>query len=109
MFLKENWGKNCIHMFVTIISFTFKYAVCVKIYAFPDKSILNWFFVGLFLKSKCVYCDPAIGSCRMSDFSLTNSLATSSLLRCDKILSIVHPVSSICMRLNNGNQRAQER
>lgn len=35
------------------------------------------------------------GSCRISDLSFTNSFATSSLLRCDKMRNIVQPVSSI--------------
>lgn len=48
------------------------------------------------------------GSWRISDLSLTNSLATSSLLRCDKIRNIVHPVSSICIRLPSASHRAQD-
>lgn len=47
-------------------------------------------------------------SCLMSDFSLTNSLATSSLVRCDNIRRIVQPVSSIWIRLPNDNQHAQD-
>lgn len=45
---------------------------------------------------------------RISDLSFTNSLATSSFDRCDKIRSIVHPVSSIWIRLPNDNQQARE-
>lgn len=48
------------------------------------------------------------GSWRISDFSFTNSLATSSLLRCDKIRNIVQPVSSIWMRLARASQQAHE-
>lgn len=46
-------------------------------------------------------------SCRISDLSLTNSLATSSLLRCDRMRSIVQPVSSIWMRFDRVNQHGQ--
>jgi len=45
-------------------------------------------------------------SCRMSDLSLTNSFATSSLVLCDKILRIVQPVSSIWHLLPSDSQRA---
>lgn len=48
------------------------------------------------------------GSWRISDLSLTNSFATSSLLRCDKIRNIVQPVSSICIRFASDNQRAHD-
>lgn len=47
-------------------------------------------------------------SVRISDLSFTNSLATSSLVRCDSILRIVHPVSSIWIRLPRGSQHAHE-
>lgn len=47
-------------------------------------------------------------SCLMSDFSLTNSLATSSFVRWERIRRIVQPVSSIWMRLPKDNQQAQE-
>jgi len=47
-----------------------------------------------------IYYIPQVGlgsgfSVRISDFSFTNSLATSSLVLCDNILRMVHPVSSI--------------
>lgn len=47
-------------------------------------------------------------SVRISDLSFTNSLATSSLVLCDSILRIVHPVSSIWIRLPRGSQHAHE-
>lgn len=43
-----------------------------------------------------------------SDLSLTNSFATSSLFLCAKIRRIVHPVSSIAMRLPRESQQAHE-
>lgn len=58
--------------------------------------------------SNSSYVLGIIGSVRISDFSFTNSFATSSLLRCDKIRRIVQPVSSICIRLANDNQHAQD-
>ena len=52
---------------------------------------------------------PGAGSAdRMSDLSLTNSLATSSLVRCDKMRMIVQPVSSIWHRLPRVSQHAHE-
>lgn len=48
------------------------------------------------------------GSCRISDFSLTNSLATSSLFLWDRMRRIVQPVSSIWIRFASDNQQAQE-
>jgi len=47
-----------------------------------------------------IYYIPQVGlgsgfSVRISDFIFTNSLATSSLVLCDSILRMVHPVSSI--------------
>lgn len=56
-----------------------------------------------------IYLSFSDGSWRISDFSLTNSFATSSLLRCQRILRIVQPVSSFGMLLNSGNHRAQDR
>lgn len=56
-----------------------------------------------------IYLSFSDGSWRISDFNFTNSLATSSLLRCQRILRIVQPVSSLGMLLNSGNQRAHER
>lgn len=47
-------------------------------------------------------------SWRISDFSFTNSLATSSFVRCDRMRKIVHPVSSIWILLPNDNQHAHE-
>lgn len=47
-------------------------------------------------------------SWRMSDFNLTNSFATSSFVRWDKIRSIVQPVSSMFIRLPNDNQHAHD-
>ena len=46
--------------------------------------------------------------CLCADFNCTNSLANSSLDRCDNILSMVHPVSSICTREPNGSQHAYD-
>ncbi len=43
---------------------------------------------------------------RWSDFSFTNSLATSSLLRCERMRRTVRPVSSMWMRLPSGSQTA---
>ncbi|KAG9343127.1 hypothetical protein JZ751_014099 [Albula glossodonta] len=43
---------------------------------------------------------------RWSDLSLTNSLATSSLLRWDRMRSTVRPVSSMWMRFPRGSQQA---
>lgn len=51
---------------------------------------------------------PAGASVRISDLSLTNSLATSSLCRCERIRSIVHPVSSILILEPRGRQHAIE-
>ncbi len=52
------------------------------------------------------------GSCGSSaltsDFSLTNSFATSSVVRCDKILMIVQPVSSSWIRRPSESQQAQD-
>ena len=45
---------------------------------------------------------------RISDLSLTNSLATSSLDLCDSILNIVQPVSSIWILLPNESQHAHD-
>lgn len=50
-----------------------------------------------------------VGSWRISDLSLTNSFATSSLLLCHKMRRMVQPVSSLGILLNNGSHRAQER
>lgn len=60
-----------------------------------------------------IYYIPQVGlgsgfSVRISDFSFTNSLATSSLVLCDSILRIVHPVSSIWIRLPSDSQHAHE-
>lgn len=44
---------------------------------------------------------------RVSDFSLTNSLATSSLERWERIRMAVRPVSSMWMRCPSGHQQAQ--
>ncbi|TNN78944.1 hypothetical protein EYF80_010870 [Liparis tanakae] len=44
---------------------------------------------------------------RVSDFSLTNSLATSSLERCERMRMAVRPVSSMWMRWPSGHQHAQ--
>lgn len=60
-----------------------------------------------------IYCIPQVGlgsgfSVRISDFSFTNSLATSSLVLCDSILRMVHPVSSIWIRLPSDSQHAHE-
>lgn len=52
-------------------------------------------------------CDGTMLSGRTSDLSFTNSLATSSFVRCDRILRIVQPVSSILMRLPRLSQQAQ--
>ena len=43
-----------------------------------------------------------------SDLSLTNSFATSSVVRCDKILMIVQPVSSNWIRRPSESQQAQD-
>ena len=52
------------------------------------------------------------GSCGSSaltsDLSLTNSFATSSVVRCDKILMIVQPVSSNWIRRPSESQQAQD-
>lgn len=53
-------------------------------------------------------CRMADSSGRTSDFILTNSRATSSFVRCDKIRRIVQPVSSMWQRLPKANQQAQE-
>lgn len=54
-------------------------------------------------------CTPATGASDLiSDFSLTNSRATSSLCLWDNILSIVQPVSSIFTLVPRGSQQAQE-
>ena len=60
-----------------------------------------------------IYYIPQVGlgsgfSVRISDFSFTNSLATSSLVLCDSILRMVHPVSSIWIRLPSDSQHAHE-
>lgn len=56
----------------------------------------------------CFYFS-CVGSWRISDLSLTNSFATSSLLLCHRIRRIVQPVSSLGMLLNSGSHRAHER
>lgn len=60
-----------------------------------------------------IYYIPQVGlgsgfSVRISDFIFTNSLATSSLVLCDSILRMVHPVSSIWIRLPSDSQHAHE-
>jgi hypothetical protein len=57
---------------------------------------------------RCYDCRMADSSGRTSDFILTNSRATSSFVRCDKIRRIVQPVSSMWQRLPKANQQAQE-
>ena len=56
--------------------------------------------------------DEAVQCCcvssRTSDLSLTNSLATSSVVRWLRILRIVHPVSSMFTRRPSESQQAQE-
>jgi len=52
-------------------------------------------------------CSTVSSGCRHSDLSLTNSLATSSPVRCESIRSTVHPVSSSRMHLASGHQQAQ--
>lgn len=59
--------------------------------------------IGVYFYFSCV------GSWRISDLSLTNSFATSSLLLCHRMRRIVQPVSSFGILLNNGSHRAQER
>lgn len=55
------------------------------------------------------YAFGGIGSsCLMSDFNFTNSLATSSLLLCERMRNIVHPVSSMLQRFPRESHRAQE-
>ena len=44
---------------------------------------------------------------RTSDFNLTNSFATSSLLRCERMRNTVQPVSSRCTRFPSEHQHAQ--
>lgn len=52
---------------------------------------------------------PPVGaSALISDLSLTNSLATSSLCLWESIRSIVQPVSSILTRVPRGSQHAHE-
>ena len=64
-----------------------------------------------FITSYCCIggcCWTSGSSPRTSDFNLTNSLATSSFVRWDKIRKIVNPVSSIWILLPRANQQAQE-
>lgn len=61
----------------------------------------------LLLQSHHFWCSTVSSGCRHSDLSLTNSLATSSPVRCESIRSTVHPVSSRRMDLASGHQHAQ--
>ena len=55
----------------------------------------------------CAHCCRELSS-RTSVLSLTNSLATSSVVRWDRILRIVQPVSSIWTRRPSVSQQAHE-
>ena len=54
------------------------------------------------------HCSGRSSGRTSSDFSLTKSLATSSLLLCERILRMVSPVSSMWMRRPRASQQAQE-
>lgn len=53
------------------------------------------------------YCTGMFSSFLTSDFSLTNSRATSSFVRCDRMRSTVQPVSSMLTLRPRGSQHAQ--
>ena len=58
-------------------------------------------------ESQFYYCCSEESSLT-SSFSLTNSLATSSVVLWERILRMVHPVSSIWILLPRDSQQAQE-
>lgn len=55
----------------------------------------------------CFHLCSTSSGWRHSDLSLTNSLATSSLERWDRIRRTVQPVSSRCIHFASGSQQAQ--
>ena len=92
-------------------AFLNNYITCISVWS--AKSHHSLFYLKFFTsKAKgeifISYHDWTSSRWRHSDLSFTNSLATSSLVRCDKILRTVKPVSSRCTRRPKATQQAQE-
>jgi len=81
--------------------------LCIKVTIFFNYIVVAVVVV-VFVAADVVVYGSCGSSALTSDLSLTNSFATSSVVRCDKILMIVQPVSSSWIRRPSVSQQAHD-